>query len=157
MLLVNNPGVGITTAISLGRRAEEGAPNRAIYGPIVRRGVTILLCGLLLGAFPFVPLTRILTLRIPGVLQRIGMVCLAAGLISWRRSSRTVITVSAVLLFGYWIVLTQVTPPGQAGPTRTSRTRPSRIFRPAAAWRAPVGGDQDLGPGFWAPGSWRTR
>ncbi|MGE0439307.1 MAG: acyltransferase family protein [Gemmatimonadales bacterium] len=147
MLLVNNPGtwsamypplahapwhgwtptdlifpfflfiVGITTAWSLGRRAEQGADDGAIRRQIVRRGLLIFLFGLLLAAFPFYPITRLTGLRIPGVLQRIGVCYLAGGLLAWRRSNRAVAGIAAALLLGYWAAMTLVPPPGQAAAT----------------------------------------
>src|SRR5712692_8034166 len=99
MLLVNNPGtwsaiypplehapwhgwtptdlifpffvfiVGITTHLSLSAREREGESAGAIRARILRRGLLIILLGLLLQAFPYFPLTRITHLRFPGVLQ----------------------------------------------------------------------------------------
>ena len=142
MLLVNNPGtwdaiypplehakwhgwtptdlifpfflfiVGITTELSLGRRATEGASDREIRRQILRRGVLIVLAGLLLAAFPFYPLSRVTAVRIPGVLQRIGVCYAIAALIAWRRSTRAVVGVVAVLLLGYWAIMTMVPAPG---------------------------------------------
>jgi predicted acyltransferase len=144
MLLVNNPGtwdavypplrhaewhgwtptdlifplflfiVGITTDLSLGRRAEQGASDGEIRRKVLVRGGLIVLSGILLAAFPFWPLSRVVDVRIPGVLQRIG-VCYAIGaLISWRRSDRSVAIATAALLLGYWAMLTLVPVPGQA-------------------------------------------
>ena len=147
MLLVNNPGtwsaiyppldhapwhgwtptdlifpffvfiVGVTTHLSLSARALRGDPPGAITLQIVRRGLLIVLFGLLLQAFPFFPLTRITHLRFPGVLQRIGVCYLAAALLSRGRSTRAVVTILAVLLFGYWALQALVAPPGVAVPT----------------------------------------
>jgi len=147
MLLVNNPGswdavypplrhaawhgwtptdlvfpfflfiVGITTELSLGRRAELGAGNRAIAAQILKRGALIFLLGLALNAFPFFPIERITQVRIPGVLQRIGVCYTAAALLAWRRSSRFLIVASAAILVGYWAALTRIAPPGVADPT----------------------------------------
>ena len=147
MLLVNNPGtwsaiypplehapwhgwtptdlvfpfflfiVGITTELSLDRRAAAGAGDRVIRLQVLRRGALIVLCGLVLTTFPFFPLTRFTEIRIPGVLQRIG-VCYAIGaLVAWRRSNRTVALIGGVLLLGYWAALTLIPVPGQAAPT----------------------------------------
>lgn len=147
MLLVNNPGtwnaiypplehapwhgwtptdlifpfflliVGITTELSLDRRAAAGAGDRAIRLWIIRRGALIVLCGLVLAAFPFFPPTRFTQIRIPGVLQRIGICYALGGLLAWRRSSRTVALVGAALLVGYWAALTLIHIPGQAETT----------------------------------------
>jgi predicted acyltransferase len=121
MLLVNNPGtwsavwgplehaewhgwtptdlifpfflfiVGITTELS---RKE---PRR-----ILRRGALIILCGLLLHAFPFF---RLAELRYFGVLQRIGIVYIIAALIAYKASRRTILIITIVILLGYWAVL----------------------------------------------------
>ena len=111
MLLVNNPGtwsaiypplahaawhgwtptdlifpffvfiVGITTHISLSALERRGAGQAEVTARILRRGALIILLGLLLHAFPFFPLERLTGLRIPGVLQRIGVCYIVAALI----------------------------------------------------------------------------
>jgi len=123
MLLVNNPGtwsaiywplehaewhgwtptdlifpfflfiVGITTELS--RKEPRG---------ILRRGALIILCGVFLHLFPYF---RFGTLRWMGVLQRIGIVYIVAALIAWRASRRTIAILAAVILAGYWFVLTR--------------------------------------------------
>jgi predicted acyltransferase len=147
MLLVNNPGtwsaiypplqhapwhgwtptdlifpffvfiVGVTTHLSLSSRARRGDTSRQITAQILRRGTLIILFGLLLHAFPFFPLTRITEVRIPGVLQRIGVCYLAAALLSRNRSSRQVAGMVGILLLGYWALQALVAPPGVAAPT----------------------------------------
>jgi len=146
MLLVNNPGtwsaiypplehapwhgwtptdvifpffvfiVGITTHLSLAAREAEGTEG-AVTARILRRGALIVLLGLLLQAFPYFPLTRITHLRIPGVLQRIGVSYVAAALLARGRSNRAVGGIVAVLLLGYWALQALVAPPGVASPT----------------------------------------
>ena len=147
MLLVNNPGtwsaiypplahatwhgwtptdlifpffvfiVGITTHISQSGLERRGVSPAAVTARIFRRGALIILLGLLLHAFPFLPLERITGLRIPGVLQRIGVCYLAAALISRGRSSRDLAGITALLLVLYWGLQTLVAPPGVATPT----------------------------------------
>lgn len=145
MLLVNNPGgpvvyaplehapwhgwtptdlifpfflfiVGITTELSLSRRSAAGATDSEIRRIILRRGGLIVLCGLLLAAFPYFPITRITNIRIPGVLQRIGACYAASALITWRRPTRFVAIAAAVLMVGYWALLALVPAPGQSMP-----------------------------------------
>ncbi len=145
MLLVNNPGswrtilpplqhapwhgwtptdlifpfflfiVGITTELSLNRRAANGATDRSIRLQILRRSMLIVIAGLALAAFPFFPLTQFTEIRIPGVLQRIGICYGFAAVVAWRRSSRAVGAVAALLLVGYWGALTLIPVPGQSG------------------------------------------
>jgi len=141
MLLVNNPGtwsavyaplrhaewhgwtptdlifpfflfiVGITTHLSLSSRERRGDPPAAITRQILKRGALIVLFGLGLAAFPFVPLDRIVHVRIPGVLQRIGVCYVAAALLARGRSSRWIAGLAAALLVGYWILLLAVPNP----------------------------------------------
>lgn len=84
---------------------------------MLKRGGIIILLGLLLHGFPFYPLSRLTDIRIPGVLQRIGVCYIAAALLSRGRSSRAVVVQIAVLLLGYWLLQALVAPPGVARPT----------------------------------------
>jgi predicted acyltransferase len=141
MLLVNNPGswgaiytplghapwhgwtptdlvfpfflfiVGITTWLSLESRRARGTPDREIVVQILKRGALIILLGLLVAAFPFT-LDRIIGIRIPGVLQRIGVAYIAAALIAMRTTLRQQIVIAAVILLGYWAAMTLIPVPG---------------------------------------------
>jgi predicted acyltransferase len=123
MLLVNNPGswgavwwplehaewhgwtptdlifpfflfiVGITTELS--RKEPKG---------ILRRGLIIIGCGVLLHLLPYFHFD---TLRYFGVLQRIGIVYIIAALIAWKASARTILILTIAILLGYWFVLTR--------------------------------------------------
>jgi predicted acyltransferase len=144
MLLVNNPGtwgaiypplrhaawhgwtptdlifpfflfiVGVTTHLSLDARRARGDEEGALVRQVLRRGGIIILLGLLLSGFPFIPRFGfdLSTLRIPGVLQRIGVAYIAAGLLTLRTSARTQLVVVTALLLGYWAVMTLVPVPG---------------------------------------------
>ena len=65
--------VGTASVLSLGKRAAQGAARAELARHALRRGATIVLVGWALAAFPFT-LQRLLHLRIPGVLPRIGLV-----------------------------------------------------------------------------------
>ncbi|MCU1347523.1 MAG: hypothetical protein JWO56_553 [Acidobacteria bacterium] len=140
--------VGITTHISLSGLRARGAGDRGIVGKIVRRGLLIVLCGLLLNAFPFYwwgktpglvdptfwqrVLWRAQHLRFCGVLQRIGIAYLAGALISvavarWRGR----IAVIAAILVGYWIVMTLIPVPGTGTIGAFTLDQPDRTL---AAW-----------------------
>ncbi len=166
MLLVNNPGtwsaiyaplrhaewhgwtwtdlifpfflfiVGITTELS---RKE---PLR-----ILRRGGLIILCGLLLHAFPFF---RLGELRYMGVLQRIGIVYIVAALIAWRvpRGSSgfrgteghrgTIAAITIALLLGYWAILSlgPLQPPEETVAAQVDRALIStpHLWKQAKTW-----------------------
>jgi predicted acyltransferase len=141
MLLVNNPGswgaiyaplghapwhgwtptdlvfpfflfiVGITTWLSLEGRRARGATDRQIVGQVLKRGALIILLGLLVAAFPYTP-ERILGIRIPGVLQRIGVCYIAVGLLTLRTTLRQQIVIATALLLGYWAAMTLIPVPG---------------------------------------------
>lgn len=143
MLLVNNPGswgniyaplrhaewhgwtptdlvfpfflfiVGITAHLSLEVRRARGAGDREIVIQILKRGALIIVLGLLVAAFPYTP-ARITGIRIPGVLQRIGLAYIVAALITLRTTVRQQIAIAAGILIGYWLVMTLVPVPGGA-------------------------------------------
>jgi predicted acyltransferase len=161
MLLVNNPGswsaiypplahaawhgwtptdlifpfflfiVGVTTHLSREARRARGMSESALTRQAIQRGAIILLCGWALAAFPFVPLTRITALRIPGVLPRIGVVSIAAALLTQRTTLRQQVLTVIALLYGYWFAMTLLPVPGQEGPGILYLDDPSRTL---AAW-----------------------
>ena len=127
--------VGITTHLSLSTRRARGEDEAALVRQIVRRGAVIIALGLLVSWFPFftwgtVPgvsdpgiidrvRDRLLHVRIPGILQRIGIAYMIAAFISLRASLRTQLLWIAGILLGYWALLTIVPVPdsGQLGRT----------------------------------------
>ena len=161
MLLVNNPGtwgaiypplghaawhgwtptdlifpfflfiVGITTHLSLSSRRARGDTDTALRRQVLRRGVLIVLIGWGLSAFPFYPLERITELRIPGVLPRIGVVYLVAGLLTLNASVKQVVVMLVVLLYGYWFAMTLLPVPGGCELGALCLDVPSRTL---AAW-----------------------
>ena len=166
MLLVNNPGtwaaiypplehapwhgwtltdlifpfflfiVGITTELS------KKDPKR-----IIRRGLLIVLAGLLLNAFPFFwwgkiagnvdpsfwdrVVYRAAHLRFAGVLQRIGIAYMAAALLTLRTTRRQQVVICTALLIGYWIVMTLIPVPGAGTIGAFTLDQPDKTL---AAW-----------------------
>jgi predicted acyltransferase len=83
--------------------------SHASWPRLLRRTLALIALGLLLGAFPFFALD---TIRIPGVLQRIGLCYLAAAVILRRTSSPAALAgIISALTFGYWTLLMWM-PPG---------------------------------------------
>ncbi len=123
--------VGITTELSLSARRARGDDEADVRRQIIRRGALIFLFGFLLNGVPFFTWTaipgnpdptvfqrivdRLYHWRLLGVLQRIGLAYVAAGLISRRASVKQLVTVIAAILFGYWFVLTCLPVPGTHG------------------------------------------
>ncbi|MDQ8154587.1 MAG: DUF5009 domain-containing protein [Gemmatimonadota bacterium] len=161
MLLVNNPGswgaiypplahaswhgwtptdlifpfflfiVGITTHLSLAVRRRRGDSDAVLRRQVIRRGVLIVLIGWGLAAFPFYPIERFTELRIPGVLPRIGVAYLCAGLLTLNASVKQVVGMLAVLLYGYWFAMTLLPVPGGCELGALCLNDPSRTL---AAW-----------------------
>jgi len=134
--------VGITTHLSLSKRDPE-----SVRGKIIRRGLLIVLVGLLLNAFPFFwwgkiagnpdpafwqrVVYRAQHLRFFGVLQRIGIAYIAAALLTLRTTLRQQIAIIAAILIGYWLVLTLVPVPGTGKIGAFLLDQPSQTL---AAW-----------------------
>lgn len=94
--------------------------SAAALGPVIRRAAVIFGLGLLLALYPRFDLS---TVRVMGVLQRLALCYLAAVIVyrlvtgaPERRQLIVVLGSAAILLFGYWALLTVVpVPGGQAG------------------------------------------
>ena len=120
--------VGITTYMSMQSRRARGATESEITRSILRRGAIIYLLGFLMAGFPFFTWTaipdhpdpsflyrvwdRLLHWRIMGVLARIGVVYIIAGLIAQRTTLRQQVYTIIGLLFGYWFIMTALPVPG---------------------------------------------
>lgn len=152
--------VGITTELSLRARRARGDDDRAILRQILRRGALIFLFGFLLSGFPFFTwppalpdasffervVHRIEHWRVLGVLQRIGLAYLCGGLLTWRTTLRQQIALLAVLLLGYWALMTLVPVPDTGVAGRFVLDKPDQLL---SAWfdRTVLGTDH-----LWAGG-----
>ncbi len=119
--------VGITTTLSLTARRARGDNDAALMRQVFRRGAIIVALGLFVSWFPgftWGPVTgiadpslldrirdRMLHVRGPGILQRIGIVYIVAALIALRTSLRTQLIGIAGILVGYWVLMTLVPVP----------------------------------------------
>ena len=121
--------VGITTHLSVSARRARGDNDSAIVKQILRRGIIIYLLGFAMAMFPFYQwgsidtlphatawdriMFRIEHVRILGVLPRIAIVYICAGLLTLKTTLRQQIVIIATLLFGYWLVMTLIPVPGE--------------------------------------------
>jgi len=101
--------VGVSIVVAFTRRELAGATPRALLRKALLRGGLIVLVGLLLSGFPRYDLAQ---MRIPGVLQRIGVVYALTALIYLATGSRARRWIAAGLLVGYWLLLAAVPVPG---------------------------------------------
>ncbi|HVH13775.1 MAG TPA: heparan-alpha-glucosaminide N-acetyltransferase domain-containing protein, partial [Longimicrobium sp.] len=141
MLLVNNPGtwsavydplehaawhgwtptdlifpfflfiVGVSMAYSLVPRLERGDAPARLFAAAAKRFAILVGLGLLLAAFPYYTLD-LSHLRLPGVLQRIGLAFLLASAVVLFARPRAQWIVAGALLLGYWAAMTLVPVPG---------------------------------------------
>jgi predicted acyltransferase len=121
--------VGITTHLSLSARRARGDDDSAVVRQILRRGIIIYLLGFAMAMFPFyqwgtiasIPtatpwdriLYRIEHVRILGVLPRIAIVYVCAGLLTLKTTLKQQVIIIATLLFGYWFAMTLIPVPGE--------------------------------------------
>jgi predicted acyltransferase len=116
--------VGITLTLSR---------SHASWARLLRRAVLLIGIGLLLGAFPFFQLE---TIRIPGVLQRIGICYLAAAIILRRTSSvAALLAVASALTLGYWALLMWVPGAGDLSPAGNLGARVDRALLGGHLWK----------------------
>jgi predicted acyltransferase len=108
--------VGVAMTLSFARRVEAGGDTGDLLRHALRRSAIIFGLGLLLVAFPFGLLPThtfaLEKMRIPGVLQRIGVCYLFASAIFLRTGVRGQIAWIAGLLAGYAALLKFVPVPG---------------------------------------------
>jgi len=103
--------VGVAMAFSYGRRMAKVEGRRALLLHTFRRAAVIFLIGLGLNGLSVILFHRE-HVRIPGVLQRIAVCFLCAALVYLAFGKRGLLPVAAVLLVGYWLLMTLVPVPG---------------------------------------------
>jgi predicted acyltransferase len=112
--------VGASMIFSLDSRAKKGDCRKTLSGHVILRAIKILLLQFVLVFFPRMHWT---TLRLYGVLPRIALCYLLAGLIliatmKLRYRVSMLIGIIAILIIGYWILLRWVPVPGAGIPGR---------------------------------------
>ena len=121
--------VGITTYLSMSARRARGDDNAALVKQILRRGIIIYLLGFAMAMFPFYQwgtidslpnasgwdriIFRIEHVRILGVLPRIAIVYICAGLLTLKTTLKQQVIIIATLLLGYWLAMTLIPVPGE--------------------------------------------
>ncbi|HKD17101.1 MAG TPA: heparan-alpha-glucosaminide N-acetyltransferase domain-containing protein, partial [Thermoanaerobaculia bacterium] len=96
--------VGVSMALSFGRRRAMGSAPGALYGHVVRRAAVLVGLGLLLNVTSAVAF-HAAHVRFPGVLQRIGLCVLVAGSVFVAGGIRASALAAGVLLAGYaWLL-----------------------------------------------------
>ncbi len=107
--------MGVAMTMSFAGRMERGDAKPAMIAQAARRGATLFLIGIFLSTFPFGLFGThfsLETMRIPGVLQRIGICYFLATLIYLYTSVRGQIAWLVGLLSAYWLMLSFIPAPG---------------------------------------------
>ncbi|MFK3888050.1 acyltransferase family protein [Sphingomonas sp. NPDC079357] len=102
--------VGVSIAISSRGDAAGAAATRRVLA----RAARMILIGLLLGHMFFLADFHKYGVRLPGVLQRIGIVFAICALLYPRTDTRVRTIVAVALLLGYWLLCLLPVPGGQA-------------------------------------------
>jgi len=108
--------VGVALTLSTAKRMERGDDKRQLLWHTVRRALIIFLLGFLLSPFPFIDWS---TIRIPGVLQRIAVCYLIAGVVFLYTNVRGQILWVVGLNAVYWALMTLYPTPGCAAGSLT--------------------------------------
>jgi predicted acyltransferase len=108
--------IGMSLIFSLQSRIRRGDSRLSLAGHILRRAVIIFAIKMFLSAYPHFHLAH---LRIYGVLTRIALCYLCAGLLCLlTRKIIPLACITAALLIGYWALMRLVPVPGFGVPTR---------------------------------------
>ena len=99
--------VGAAIPFSFGK--HKTTRKGTLYRRVLRRSAVIYMLGLFLSLFPNFDLSRA---RYVGVLPRIAIVYLITSVLVINLSRRALIWVTAVLLLGYWALMTWIPVPG---------------------------------------------
>ena len=101
--------VGVVLPFSISRRRQRGQSPTAIYLHILKRGVLLILLGLIYNDLLRFEWSQ---MRWPGVLQRIGLCYFFAAILVVHTTWRTQAIVAAVVLILYWVVMALIPVPG---------------------------------------------
>ena len=105
--------------ISISFAYKNKKPNRETYRKITIRSLKLIGLGLFLNLFlPYAPFIEDLsTVRIPGVLQRIGLVFFVTAILSTNFNWKVIASCVLVILLGYWVWLGFIPLPNGNSPT----------------------------------------
>ena len=113
--------VGVAITISLTKRKESGLDQKKLILQIIKRGLIIYAIGIFMTAWPFWNFAEdkwidFSSLRLVGVLPRIGVVYIITSLIFLKANIKTQAIIGVLLLLGYWAIMTLIPVPGFGSP-----------------------------------------
>ncbi len=103
---------GVSFPFSLSRQLESGTPRKRIYLRIIRRALTLFCLGMVYNGLFNLELS---SLRIYSVLGRIGLAWMLAAILTINFGVRTRAAICAVILVGYYLLVSFVPAPDVIG------------------------------------------
>jgi len=108
--------VGVSIAYAMGSKKLDHASHNKTILKALKRALTLFGLGLFLAFFPrnfstFNFLESLQAIRIPGVLQRIGVVFFISSVIFLKSSEKTIFRTIVIILITYWALMTFVPVP----------------------------------------------
>ncbi|MBL57467.1 MAG: DUF5009 domain-containing protein [Flavobacteriales bacterium] len=104
--------VGASIAFAMGGKKQDANNHSKLIGKIIKRGFIIFLLGVLKDAFPYFHFVNgeyeawgPWDWRIPGVLQRIGLVFILGGILFVKSTPKILLWTLISILLGYWGLL----------------------------------------------------
>lgn len=101
--------VGVSISLSFSKRLEQGIEKNELYLKILKRTVILFGLGILLALFPHF---NLVTIRIPGVLQRIALCYLFSSLLFLKTGYKGRCMASFSFLAVYWLMMKLIPVPG---------------------------------------------
>lgn len=107
--------VGVSIAFAMGTKKEDPSQHKAIIIKAIKRGIILYLLGFFLAIFGKLVNDyshALQTVRILGVLQRIGIVFIISSIIFVKSSKKTIFIILVSILVVYWAMMTFIPVPG---------------------------------------------
>lgn len=119
--------VGVSIAYAMGSKKLDPTSHNKTILKALKRALTLFSLGLLLAIFPrnfstFDLFDSLSNLRIPGVLQRIGVVFFVSSIIFLKTSEKNIFRIIILILITYWALMTFVPVPGVGYPNLEKET-----------------------------------
>lgn len=101
--------VGVSISYALDKAKTQPQNHGAVIQKVIKRGLTLVALGLFLSLYPKFEFA---TMRIPGVLQRIGLVFIICSVIFLKTNLKTQVFIGLFLLVAYYVLMSFVPVPG---------------------------------------------
>ncbi|MEN8138091.1 MAG: DUF5009 domain-containing protein [Bacteroidota bacterium] len=101
--------VGMSITFAYTKKKETGV-NADVYKKIISRTLKLIILGLIMAGFLIYPpfFKNLSELRLPGVLQRIGVVFFIASIMFLHLNPKVLFGIFVSILIGYWLIMTQI-------------------------------------------------